>query len=178
MESSSFFFITTIIFLVLYLKEKKKRKVFFAENLQLKYLLEKEKKKVDSNELDVIFPYSKKSTNKTGIKRPDLSFEDLVRFKENKIDKQYLYPIKDLEDTGNFFFGKKVVITGDFKAFETRNEIAKLLWEAGADVDVSVGKNTEVLIYGLNPGSTKLANAEEYNVQMINETEFLSHFNL
>lgn len=178
MEATLFFFITTILFFSLYLSERNKSKSIFNQNVELKYLIEKEKKKVDSNELDVIFPYSNKSTNKTGIKRPDLSFKDLVRFKENKIDKQYLYPIKDLEDTGNFFFGKKVVITGDFKTFETRNEIAKLLWEAGADVDVSVGKYTEVLIYGLNPGSTKLDNAEEYNVQMINETEFLSHFNL
>lgn len=178
MEVFGIFFIASIIFFVLYLNERKKTKNLFIENVQLRYLLEKEKKKVNTKDLDVIFPYSTDSKNKTGIKRPDLSYEDLVRFKENKIDKQYLYPIKDLEDTGNFFFGKKVVITGDFKAFETRNEIAKLLWEAGADVDVSVGKYTEVLIYGLNPGSTKLANAEEYNVQMINETEFLSHFNL
>ena len=178
MEICFLFFFLSILFFVLYQNERKKSKRLFNQNVEFKYLLEKEKKKVVSSDLDVVFPYSNDSKNKTGIKRPGLSFEDLVRFKENKIDKKYLYPIKELEDTGNFFFGKKVVITGDFKAFETRNEIAKLLWEAGADVDVSVGKYTEVLVYGLNPGSTKLANAEEYNVQMINETEFLSHFNL
>ena len=89
MEATLFFFITTIVFFALYLSERNKSKSMFIQNVQLKYLNEKEKKATKAKEIDVVFPYSNKTNNKTGVKRPDLSFEDLVHFRDNKIDKQY-----------------------------------------------------------------------------------------
>lgn len=118
----------------------------------------------------------KSKTNNS--KRTNFDFEKVEYYKDKKIKREYLYPIKNLEDTGNYFFGKKVVITGDFENFPDRNEMAKLLWEAGADVDVSVGKYTDVLIAGEYAGDTKIEYAEENNIEIMYEENFIEEFNL
>lgn len=111
-------------------------------------------------------------------KKSNFDYSKIEYYREKKIDKQFLYPIKNLEDTGNFFFGKKVVITGDFERFKNRNEIAKLLWEAGADVDVSCGKYTDCLIVGDNAAESKIEFAEEFGINIFYEENFLEEFNL
>lgn len=118
----------------------------------------------------------KSKTNNS--KRSNFDFEKVEYYKDKKIKREYLYPIKNLEDTGNYFFGKKVVITGDFENFPDRNEMAKLLWEAGADVDVSVGKYTDVLIAGDYAGDTKIEYAEENGIEIMYEENFIEEFNL
>ncbi|SEG31110.1 BRCT domain-containing protein [Flavobacterium urumqiense] len=104
--------------------------------------------------------------------------EEIISFSEKKLEKQYLYPKKDVEDKSHFFYGKKVVITGDFKYFADRNEISKLLWEVGADVDTGVGKKTQVLIVGNNPGPSKIMTAEDMGLDLVTENEFLKLFKL
>ncbi len=75
------------------------------------------------------------------------------------------------------FRGKTVVVTGTLAKF-TRAEIEKLLTDLGAQVSSSVGKKTDILIYGENAGS-KLAKARaikeenpESNLQIMSELEF------
>lgn len=115
----------------------------------------------------------KKHKNNSHFRIEDKEYYDL-----KKISKEYLYPIKGLEDTGNYFFGKKVVITGDFNNFSSRNEMAKILWEAGADVDVACGKYTECLIAGENASYNKKEIAEDLGADIFNEEKFLEEFNL
>lgn len=104
--------------------------------------------------------------------------EDMIAFSEKKIIREYLYPKKDLADKSHFFYGKKVVITGDFQHLSDRNEIAKLLWEVGADVDTGVGKKTQILVVGNNPGPSKMMIAEDMGLDFITENEFLKLFKL
>lgn len=112
----------------------------------------------------------KKSTNS------NFNYSDIDLYESKKIDRLYLYPIKNLEDTGNYFYNKKVVITGEFNKFKNRNEIAKLLYEVGADVDVACGKYTDCLIVGDNAGETKIEFAEEFNIEIFYEENFLEEF--
>jgi DNA ligase (NAD+) len=68
--------------------------------------------------------------------------------------------------------GKTVVLTGTLSAM-TREEAAQHLRSLGAKVTGSVSKSTDLVIAGSNPGS-KLRKADEFNVEVWGETEFLS----
>jgi NAD-dependent DNA ligase len=121
---------------------------------------------------------SKSSSKRKSENQSSYTQEDIISFSEKTFDKKYLYPQKDLEDKSHFFYGKKVVITGDFKHFEDRNEIAKLLWEVGADVDTGMGKNVEVLVVGNNPGPSKIMKGKEMGVDFVTENDFREIFKL
>lgn len=121
---------------------------------------------------------SKNSSKRKSENQSSYTQEDIISFSEKTFDKKYLYPKKDLEDKSHFFYGKKVVITGDFIHFEDRNEIAKLLWEVGADVDTGMGKNTEVLVVGNNPGPSKIMKGKEMGVDFVTENDFRELFKL
>src|SRR5690554_4009156 len=96
--------------------------------------------------------------------------------KTNKISRKYLYPQKDLADTSNYFYGKKVVITGRFDNFPYRNEMAMMLWEIGADVDTAVSDRTDILIIGNNAGWSKQEKVLEMQTECIDEDIFLRYF--
>jgi DNA polymerase III subunit epsilon len=67
--------------------------------------------------------------------------------------------VKDLMnvyDKNNAFFDKKVVISGIFKNWPNRNDLGVILKKLGADVDTSIGKNTNYLITGENAGPSKI----------------------
>ena len=70
------------------------------------------------------------------------------------------------------FSNKLVVITGKFESFN-RSDIISLLEKHGARVLGSLSKKTDFLICGEQPGS-KLKQANELNVQVIEEADFLS----
>lgn len=97
-------------------------------------------------------------------------------FENKKIAREFLYPKKDLEDTGSIFYRKKVVISGDYENFIYRDEIAELLWNAGADIDTAVSERTNFLIIGTNYGWKKMETAQEYGIVVIKEAEFIKHF--
>lgn len=174
--------ISGIVFPILYFAQKKelnklKKDFFDIKNHQDKFKEEvlKEAKKYTTPIITADFPlgnYNKKSNNK------DFNSDNIEYYRDKKIKKEYLYPIKGLEDTGNYFFGKKVVITGDFQAYPDRNEMAKLLWKFGADIDTSIGKNTDVLIVGDNSGDVKIKYAQENNIEIMYEQNFLEEFNI
>ena len=98
--------------------------------------------------------------------------DEIILFKKNKIDSIYLKPKKDADDT-NMFYNKKVVITGNFEFFKDRNDLAKILYESGADIDVGVTEKIDYLISGKDSGWKKLEKAKEFGIMIFNEDEIL-----
>lgn len=115
-------------------------------------------------------PQSKKSTG--------VGWEEAQYLQERKIESKYFHPKLDVIDTSNFFFNKKVVITGLFDQFPDRNDLAKLFWEAGADIDIGVGKNTQYLIVGSDYGPKKTSNALKFGAEMIDQSKLGDYFHI
>lgn len=67
----------------------------------------------------------------------------------------------------NFFYNKKVVITGTLKNYN-RRELTDLLNSQGAKVSSAVSSKTDYLIYGEEPGS-KFEKANSLGIQLISE---------
>ena len=74
----------------------------------------------------------------------------------------------------NYFSGKKMVFTGRFKSL-SRNEIKIKAENVGAIISNQISSKTDFLIVGSDPGS-KLKKAENFNIKIINEDDFLSFF--
>lgn len=68
------------------------------------------------------------------------------------------------------FDGKIFVLTGELSSF-TRDEAKAMIKEKGGSVSSSVSRKTDYVVAGENPGS-KLDNAEELGVKVIDEEEF------
>jgi DNA ligase (NAD+) len=68
--------------------------------------------------------------------------------------------------------GETVVITGTLDSM-TREQAKEAVMEAGGEASGSVSGNTDLLVIGANPGSTKTADAEKHGVKTIDEPEFL-----
>lgn len=76
---------------------------------------------------------------------------------------------KDLNnaDPDSIFYDKKVVITGEFPI--SRVNLATILKiKMGADIDLSIGKNTKFLLIGKDPGPAKINKAETMGITMLN----------
>lgn len=122
-------------------------------------------------------PTTQKGYGETSAFASDNFRDNVDGLSNRKIDSELLKPRKDLEDTSHFFYGKKVVITGKYEQYLSRNTMAKLLWEVGADIDTTVTKNTDIMIIGFSGvGPKKMEKAIEHGVQIMRETEFLQHF--
>ncbi len=106
----------------------------------------------------------------------------LVEFFE---DEQNLTLINELKALGiNFtylgkivskdsmFYGQTVVLTGTLHTINRRDATAKLE-QLGAKVTGSVSKNTNLVIAGTEAGS-KLVKAQQLNVKIINEEQFIT----
>ena len=85
-------------------------------------------------------------------------------------------PEKKNIDTTNFFFGKKVVLTGSLANF-SRAQASKIIEDLGGTVAGSVSKNTDVVLVGEDAGS-KLAKAQALGIKTITEDEFKSWANV
>lgn len=164
--------VLAIVIVYLYNLNDQKIKTIEKLNSEINYLRKKYTDKYDDF-TPIITEHKKKTGKETGY-----SQEDIMSFSLKKIDREYLYPKKDLEDKTHFFYDKKVVITGDFNHFQDRNEMARLLWEVGADVDTGIGKNTQVLVVGDNPGPSKMMTAEDMNLEIVTENEFFKLFQI
>lgn len=75
----------------------------------------------------------------------------------------------------DFFTNKSFVITGSFENF-SRDELKEILTSYKANVNSSVSKKTDYVIYGEKAGS-KLDKAKELNVRILNEEELLKEMN-
>lgn len=79
-------------------------------------------------------------------------------------------PAADAGSPSGPFFAKRVVITGTLSRY-TREEAADRLRDAGATVASAVGKTTDYLVAGADPGS-KLAKAEALGIPVLDEAAF------
>lgn len=68
--------------------------------------------------------------------------------------------------------GKVVVFTGGLDAM-SRDEAKEAVLEQGGKATGSVSGNTDLLVAGSDPGDTKMQKAQEENVKVIGEDEFL-----
>jgi len=75
----------------------------------------------------------------------------------------------------NLFSSKSVVITGSFNSI-ARSQLKEELIRLGARVNSSVSSKTDFLVVGDKPGS-KLTKANELNIRVIDEGEFLEMLN-
>ena len=107
-----------------------------------------------------VFDYFRKDKNK----------ELIQNLKDLGLNMNYLK--NDAFDTNNFFYNKKVVLTGTLSKY-TRSEAGEILESLGSKVQNSVSKVTDLVIYGVEAGS-KLDKAKKFNVQTLNEDEFIS----
>ena len=96
--------------------------------------------------------------------------------KENRSEIEKLFKkgvniIKEQTVENSFFSGKNVVLTGTLLKY-SRLEATKILEKNGAIVLNSVGKSTDIVIFGESAGS-KLDKAKKMGITIINEEEFL-----
>lgn len=93
------------------------------------------------------------------------------KLKEQGVNITYLK--EDSIDSNNFFYNKKVVLTGTLENYG-RKEAGDILESMGAKVQGSVSKVTDVVIAGKEAGS-KLEKAQKLGVRVMNEEEFLTY---
>lgn len=72
---------------------------------------------------------------------------------------------------GHPFFGKSFVLTGTLEKY-SRSEAEKLIKERGGSIGNSVGKKTDYLLVGSEPGS-KYEKAKQLGVKILSEEEFI-----
>ncbi|WP_317235712.1 BRCT domain-containing protein [Ornithobacterium rhinotracheale] len=100
--------------------------------------------------------------------------EDILVFKSQKIDSSFKVQNLDDADPDNYFYNKKVVITGTFLNFPDRNDLAKELQDRGAKITTSISSKTSCVILGENAGPSKLKKIEELQIKVIDEEELLT----
>ena len=87
--------------------------------------------------------------------------QKIASFKKKKIDHDILQQDLTNADPNHPFYDKKVVITGSLDAYPERNELARMLKDAGADVNTSISSKTDYVIMGKNAGPSKMKKIEE-----------------
>ena len=96
-------------------------------------------------------------------KRNQKLIEDLIR-----VGIKILPP----EKVGKKLAGKTFVLTGTLETL-TRSEAERKIRMLGGHPTSSVSKQTDYLVVGENPGSTKLEKAKKLGVKTLTEKEFL-----
>jgi len=80
--------------------------------------------------------------------------------------------IRKFNSTGQKLKGKKFVLTGTLESL-TRDEAKNKIRSLGGKTGSSASSETDYLVIGENPGSTKLREAKKEKVEIIEEEEFL-----
>jgi len=148
-----------------------------------KYYIQKKNDKFDFNKaMNECYPSSNRKTIIKNTEELDFTYFEKKKppsktyLRDSKIPNKFLHPRKELEDKSHYFYNKKIVISGSFKNFPYRAEIAKILWEVGADVDMKVTEKTNILLSGNGVGWKKLETAQTNGVEIMSEETFLNHF--
>lgn len=94
------------------------------------------------------FTFNKRIPEKT----KSYQVNGIQRIKGNILKPDYEHAV----DKTNFFFGKKVVISGTYENWPDRNDLAKIVKALGADIDTGVTSRTNVLIAGEGAGPSKI----------------------
>ena len=80
-----------------------------------------------------------------------------------------------LDNKGGIFSGKKIVLTGTLSNF-SRSKAAQEIEKRGGEIQSSVTKSTDIVIFGENAGS-KLTKAKELGIKLMDENQFLRALN-
>ncbi|MBS3763706.1 MAG: NAD-dependent DNA ligase LigA, partial [Planctomycetes bacterium] len=97
---------------------------------------------------------------------------------DNEDNRKLIQKLKDhgldpkAEAGGDRLEGLKIVFTGELDSM-TRDEAQRAVRREGGESPGSVSGNTDFLVVGSNPGQRKRSDANEHEVQIINEGEFL-----
>lgn len=111
---------------------------------------------------------------------PELN-NSLINFDYSDADnlvENYLNLTESKEENNNKTLENLIfVITGSLKNFKNRNELQKLIEEAGGKVTSAVSKNTSYLINNdKESNSSKNLSAQKLGIEIISEKEFLEKF--
>lgn len=107
--------------------------------------------------------------------------ESVVQFFDNDSNREVVNRLLNAgvepkrAEHGEEFEGLKIVFTGSVQGY-TRDELIELMERHGADVTSSVSGETDFLVVGENPGSSKLQDAEENSVERLEAEEFLDEY--
>lgn len=101
----------------------------------------------------------------------EVNIELIKKLKEKGLNLNYLK--EDSIDSSNFFYNKKVVLTGTMEKYG-RKEATEILESLGAKVQGSVSKVTDIVVAGIEAGS-KLDKAQKLGIRVMNEEEFLNY---
>jgi len=71
--------------------------------------------------------------------------------------------------------GKAIVISGVFEKY-SRKELKDIIGEGGGKASSSISKNTSFILAGDKMGPNKKLKAEELNIEMIGEEEFIKKY--
>ena len=71
--------------------------------------------------------------------------------------------------------GKQIVISGVFEKY-SRKEFKDIITKGGGKASSSISKNTSFILAGDKMGPTKRDKANELNIEMIGEMEFIKRF--
>lgn len=82
------------------------------------------------------------------------STADIIFGNEHRLKGDILKKDLSNADPDNFFYDKKVVITGVFDI--SRKELAQILKSRGADIDTAISKNTNFVLVGEKAGASKM----------------------
>jgi DNA ligase (NAD+) len=91
----------------------------------------------------------------------------LAKFKQTSVWPQ------PVTNTGGSLVGRGFVISGTLNSL-SREEAAEKIRSLGGTFQSSVGKETDYLVIGDNPGSSKIAKANQLKTQILNEAQFLA----
>lgn len=86
--------------------------------------------------------------------------------------------LDSVEDKSTPFYGAKVVITGTFPHYPSRNDLAKRLKSLGADINTTISGKTDIVVLGEGAGPSKMekvaALAEKgHSIRLILEDELI-----
>jgi len=71
--------------------------------------------------------------------------------------------------------GKAIVISGVFEKY-SRKKLKAIIVEGGGKASSSISKNTSFILAGDKMGPNKKLKAEELNIEMIGEEEFIKRY--
>lgn len=121
-------------------------------------------------------PKAKKKSNPNSNLK---SWEDIAQVETKQISAELRRPDLDIiENKEHVFYGKSIVITGNFEKFAIRNEMAELISNVGGLLKTTVNSKTDYVIIGSDAGPKKLEVIKELEVKTFLEDEFYKLFNL
>ncbi|MDU2670626.1 MAG: BRCT domain-containing protein [Clostridium sp.] len=110
------------------------------------------------------------SSSKENYKTPKVKPSYFVSKEKKENDKKKLEDAKS-NIISNLLNNKKILFTGDTK--NERTDLQVLAIKHGGTSVTSISKKTDLLVVGSNPGKSKIAKANELEITMITEDEFL-----